>query len=434
MAALKEIEISKIELIGWNPRKSFDEKSLQELAASIKEHGILEPLVVRQANGAYQLVAGERRLRAAKLAGFEKVPVVVKDLSDDQVKELMLIENLQREDLNPLEEAQAIKELLENSGLTQKELGKRLGKSQAWIANRLRLLQAPVELKDLVISRKISAKHVISLLPIAPYPVFKKKVLPAIKQLTSKGIQPSVSQIQEISMNQIKYDWKGDYVLNLSDLPIEVEKLRHYIDFSKCEKCKHKIKYDGEEYCLNRSCFKDKINKAKHKRRKDLKDKDIVDTSKLDWGSYNYLGYGVNFDTSECKNCKDCKRTTGDSLICINTKCFEKKAREARKILTKQKRENTKKTFKYLDEKLSEITELGERELRFILKNLCQLLWSESVKKGLKPWGDVESIPAEDINKAMLRLIITDRIVRSYEDPSVDLVDSILKELQERGQ
>jgi len=435
-----EVPISDIVITGWNPRKSFDEKALEELAASIKEHGILEPLVVRQVNGSYELVAGERRLRAAKLAGLDKVPVVVKDLTDQEVREIMLLENLQRQDLNPIEEALALKALLEESNITQAELGKRLGKSQAWVANRLRLLEAPEPLKDLVISREISPKHVLTLLPYVNYAIFKERILPAIKDRLEKGERISVRGLEELIREVIIRDWQGVVVLNLNDFPFDLEKYREYFDFTGCEGCKHaysvKLEWKDEEdlYCLNRPCWKDKINRAKHKYEKSLSKKlkgGKVDTSHLSYGDYHRLSW-ANFDTAECEGCEHCKLDLGDNKICLNPECYEDKERAWKREQTRIKAEKTKQTFKYLDEKLSKFSELGENELRFILRALANLMWQESVKKGLKPWGGIDSVPAEDLGRAMLRLIITDRMVTSrYENPSPEMVDSILKELQE---
>ena len=143
------------------PRKTFDEESLRELADSILQHGVLQPLLVRPlSTGNYQIVAGERRWRAAKIAGLAEVPVVVRDdLSDEQVMQVALIENLQRENLNPIEEAQGYKELIEKYNMTQDELSKALGKARSSIANSLGLLTLPVGVRDLLADGKLSAGH-----------------------------------------------------------------------------------------------------------------------------------------------------------------------------------------------------------------------------------------------------------------------------------
>ena len=143
------VRLSSIEPNRSQPRKSFDDNSLAELADSIREHGILQPLLVRRVPGAsldgdcYQLVAGERRWRAARMAGLSEVPVVVRDMTEAEVMEFGLIENLQREDLNPLEEAGGYQELIETYGLTQEAVARKVGRSRSAVANALRILRLP---------------------------------------------------------------------------------------------------------------------------------------------------------------------------------------------------------------------------------------------------------------------------------------------------
>jgi len=164
----KEIEIKKIYPNKNQPRKDFDQEKLKELADSIKQHGILQPVILRKKDNedTYELVAGERRWRAAKIAGIQTIPAIVKELSDTDVMEIALIENLQREDLNPLEEAEAYKKLLDEFGLTQEELSKRVGKSRSKIANTVRLLNLENEIKLLISKDQITAGHARALLAI----------------------------------------------------------------------------------------------------------------------------------------------------------------------------------------------------------------------------------------------------------------------------
>ena len=160
-----EIMPSLIQVTGHNPRKTFDPAQLEELKDSIREHGIIEPLLVRpKGNSRYELVVGERRLRAARELGFEHVPVVVRQLTDEQMLDIMLAENLQRVDLNPIEEAHHLKRVLEVGKLTQTELGRRVGKSQEWVSQRLRLAEAPAALQDLIIRRQINTSSAIEIL------------------------------------------------------------------------------------------------------------------------------------------------------------------------------------------------------------------------------------------------------------------------------
>ncbi len=147
------------------PRKTFDEAALEELADSIRIHGVLQPLLVRpMVTGGYQLVAGERRWRASRLAGLKEVPVVIKELSDTEAMELAIIENLQREDLNPIEEAEGLQQLIDKCGFTQEEVATSVGKSRPAIANALRLLRLPQEVRDMTKNGDISAGHARALL------------------------------------------------------------------------------------------------------------------------------------------------------------------------------------------------------------------------------------------------------------------------------
>lgn len=159
-----EIPVTEIEINPDQPRRNFDPESLQELADSIKIHGVLQPLLVRKKGAGYQLIAGERRLRAAKLAGLERVPVIIKELDDRTVMEIALVENLQREDLNPLEEAQAYRRLLDEFRLTQEEVAKAVGKSRSAIANTVRLLQLPEDVQQMVLKNQLTMGHARALL------------------------------------------------------------------------------------------------------------------------------------------------------------------------------------------------------------------------------------------------------------------------------
>lgn len=149
------------------PRRHFDAEALEELAASIRVHGVLQPVIVRRAGlGRYQLVTGERRLRATVLAGQETIPAIVREFSDADIAEVALVENLQRADLNPLEEAAALQRLLTEFGLTQEELAQRLGKSRPGLANSLRLLQAAPAVREALENGKLTAGHVRALLAV----------------------------------------------------------------------------------------------------------------------------------------------------------------------------------------------------------------------------------------------------------------------------
>ncbi|MFR5932934.1 MAG: ParB/RepB/Spo0J family partition protein [Oscillospiraceae bacterium] len=156
---VQELDIHLIDTNAGQPRKEFDQEKLLELADSIRQHGVVQPIILRQKGERYVIVAGERRFRAARLAGLEKVPAIVKDLDEAQVMEVALIENLQREDLNPIEEAAAIRFLMQQHDLTQEEVSKRLSKSRPAIANSLRLLTLPEPVQAYLRNGKLQAGH-----------------------------------------------------------------------------------------------------------------------------------------------------------------------------------------------------------------------------------------------------------------------------------
>lgn len=163
--SVNKLRIMEIEPNRDQPRKDFDEKSLSELAESIEQHGVLQPLVVRPlTNGGYQLVAGERRWRAARIAGLTEVPVVIKELTDEEVIEIAMIENLQREDLNPLEEALGYRYMMDELNITQEQAAEKVGKSRPAVANAIRLLRLPDEVQEMVKNNLISPGHARALL------------------------------------------------------------------------------------------------------------------------------------------------------------------------------------------------------------------------------------------------------------------------------
>lgn len=161
-----EMKINEIEPDINQPRKMFDEEKLTELADSIKEHGVLQPIIVTKRDEYYQIIAGERRWRASKLAGLKTIPTIVRDYDEKKIREVSLIENIQRENLNPIEAAKAIKELMEEHNLTQEQLAKTLGKSRSAIANTVRILNLDERVIDLVNEGKLTEGHARSLVAI----------------------------------------------------------------------------------------------------------------------------------------------------------------------------------------------------------------------------------------------------------------------------
>lgn len=188
------------------PRKTFDEAALQELADSIKQHGVLQPLLVRPlTTGGYQLVAGERRWRASRLAELKEVPVIIKELSDTEAMEIAIIENLQREDLNPIEEAEGLQALIDKCGFTQEEVATSVGKSRPAITNALRLLRLPEEVRQMTKDGDISAGHARALLAFDNEPMMLECAKQIVdKKLTVRDVEkmakrPKTSKIKDSS-------------------------------------------------------------------------------------------------------------------------------------------------------------------------------------------------------------------------------------------
>lgn len=193
------LRISEIEPNREQPRKYFDEEALTELADSIRQHGVIQPLLVRpMENGTYQLVAGERRWRASRMAGLTEVPVVIKDLSEIEAMELALIENLQRQDLNPIEEAVGFQQLMERYSMTQEQVASRVGKSRPAVANALRLLNLPEQVVAMVQSGEVSPGHARALLKLED----EEQILEIAKKI-QKG-RYSVRDVEKLTKKKLE--------------------------------------------------------------------------------------------------------------------------------------------------------------------------------------------------------------------------------------
>lgn len=206
-----EVLPQEIEANPYQPRQIFDDEKIQDLAASMKEHGVIQPLIVRRLGSRYQLVAGERRLRAAMMAGLEKVPVVVRDMTDREAMEISLVENLQREDLGPIEEAEAYQRLSDEFGLTQEQIAKRVGKSRPDVTNTLRLLKLEDEVKELINQGKISGSHGRALVGLE-----REEQLRLARRIVTKGL--SVRSVEEaVSAKGRKRDKKAQSAIRLKE-------------------------------------------------------------------------------------------------------------------------------------------------------------------------------------------------------------------------
>jgi len=211
---ISQIKIGQLKTNPYQPRKIFDDAALQELSESIKEHGILQPVVVRKHGQHFELVVGERRFRAAKLAKLKEVPAIVKELTDQQMMELAILENLQREDLTPIEEAEAYQKLMEALSLTQEQLAFRLGKSRPHIANHVRLLALPENVRNMISDKKLTMGHGRTLLGLR-----SKKLIPETAEKVAKeGL--NVRQLENL-VQKLNEDVPRETIEEKKDLFIE---------------------------------------------------------------------------------------------------------------------------------------------------------------------------------------------------------------------
>ena len=200
-----EIEMGQIDNNPNQPRKNFDPTALDELASSIKRYGIIQPILVTQKGDRYLIVAGERRFRASKIAGLKKIPAIVKPFTDAEIKQIALLENIQRQDLNPIETARAMKELLDEYGWTQEDLADKLGKSRSGVANMLRLLTLCPEVIDLILQGKLSAGHARSLVVVTNPEVQLKLAQQVVNsKLTVRDMENAVKAVAKNNRKTIR--------------------------------------------------------------------------------------------------------------------------------------------------------------------------------------------------------------------------------------
>ena len=234
-ASAVKLKLTDIEPNRGQPRKHFDETALDELAQSIEKHGVIQPLLVRPlSDGSYQLVAGERRWRAARMAGLTEVPVVIRDLSEEDAMALSLIENLQREDLDPIEEAEGYRTLMETCGITQEEAAARVGKSRPAVANLMRLLSLPQDVRNMVSVGTLSPGHARALLPLGNDALIAQFA----KEIVEKGL--SVRQTEA---------WVKDFlkVRKPKAAPKERSKYLTEVELALCETLGRKVVVKGSE-------------------------------------------------------------------------------------------------------------------------------------------------------------------------------------------
>ena len=240
-----EIDIEKLVANPNQPRKNFDQDALNELAASIKVHGVIQPLVVNEEHdGTYLIIAGERRYRASKLAGLDKVPCVIKNYSEKQIKEISIIENLQREDLNPIESARAIKQLMEEYKMTQEAVSERIGVSRPNIANTIRLLSLCPDVISMVEKNKLSAGHARCLVSVQDYDAQVRLALAACdNKMTVRDLEKAVKNLlkpkaaaekvpveQSIELKELVNEMQRTFATKVSVIGND-KKGRIYIDY-----------------------------------------------------------------------------------------------------------------------------------------------------------------------------------------------------------
>ena len=205
----------------YQPRKNFDEDALRELALSIEEHGVFQPIIVKKSIKGYEIIAGERRFRASKMAGKDTIPAIVRDFSDEEMMEIALLENLQREDLNAIEEALAYKALQEKLGITQEELAKKVGKSRSHITNMLGLLRLPEEVKEMVSDNKLSMGHARMLSKLEDTNQIKEMASQiiteglSVREVENLGDNPTIEKKNKIIRKEKKESFEYKYAENL---------------------------------------------------------------------------------------------------------------------------------------------------------------------------------------------------------------------------
>ncbi len=439
---LQQVEIKRIKLTGLNPRKDFDKEGLKELAATIEVQGIIEPLIVREKGKNYELVAGERRLRAAKIAKLKTVPVIVRVVDDTELMELMLLENLQREDLLPFEEGTALVHLLTKTDISQAEIAKRVGKSPGWVSARVRMLELPANLQRMHKEGHLGIESLVLMVKYVEYPKFLERIH---KELDDTSHYRDYHQPSHVK------DAFG-VALGLQSYAIQVGEWQygpdwyHHFDRKECKKCDKVIKaptrYGSSliKFCLKTSCYRPKMTEAK-KAVKTTREKlaeegkagsaegGVVDLSRKAGDKWvklsGNLGYTQNdpmFKTSVCNGCKDKVKATDNGskgTACLKPGCFNTKQMKAKEEIQRLQDLNSqtiKDNMAHLVDKPPK--DATERLLRILLSTSISRWNNDTNKLALAPWFKktpkngwvkaLDKIPAEDLPIAIIRLRAVD--------------------------
>ena len=240
-----EVNIDELRSNPYQPRKVFDQDALQELSDSIKQHGVFQPIIVKKSIKGYEIIAGERRVKASKMAGLDTVPAIVREFDDSEMMEIALLENLQREDLNPFEEAMAYVKIMEAKNLTHEELAKVLGKSQSYVTNTIGLLRLPDDIRDLVVQDKLSMTHARILSKMSDYNTIKLLADRIIKENLSvrdleeiakgNGINKLVKVKRQVKESDREYKYAEELLCEKLDSKVRVYKNKIEVKFSNAE-------------------------------------------------------------------------------------------------------------------------------------------------------------------------------------------------------
>ena len=241
---IMEIELSELRSNPYQPRKVFDEEKLEELANSIREHGVFQPIIVKKSSiKGYEIIAGERRVKASTMAGLTKIPAIIREFTDQEMMEIALLENLQRENLNSIEEAMAYKSLINAMGITQEQLANRIGKSRSHVTNMLGLLNLPEEVKDLIIENKISMSHARVLSKMEN----KEEVIALANKIINENL--NVRDIEDVS--------KDESIQKNHKLKKKVTSEYSYVENIMCDKLGTKVKISNNKINISFSNVND---------------------------------------------------------------------------------------------------------------------------------------------------------------------------------
>ncbi len=378
---MKDVKLSQVVLTGTNPRKHFDEERSKELIESIRKHGIMVPLIVREKKGAlnqFELISGERRFKAAQALKLAAVPAIIKDLNDEQVLETQLIENLQRNDLTPLEEASGFKALMDKCKCTQEDIAKKIGKTQGYIAARISLLDLRQDFQKLLDEDKLLPGHIKFMANFKGSNKILDNLLKRMKDLWKHSEMITVREFEtlciDVTRRQTKQLYKSTYAGD--DNPL--------FDLKACEKCQWNktanIGYEGiKKRCFNPECFNEKQStirraeaeriRAKVKSGKMVKEEDLPqDTQTFDH---------CKFDKKSCAKCarsvgmvKDYQGKKVKKEICLDKECYKRKEKEAHDAAQKAEQEAFKKQVAKCKERAAK----GKTDRAFMILLVVEVL------------------------------------------------------------